>query len=486
MKNIYKYLILVVVFLLGMNANLMADSWVQKASFPAPVRDGGFGFSLVNKIYFGGGVQNVSPFTALYQDLWEYDPFINAWTQKANYPGSGSYPVTFTINGLAYVGMGGYPDFSEYNPNTNTWTVKANYPGFGQFSLFGFSIGNKGYAGTGSDGVYQYNDFWEYNPSTDIWTQKGNYHDSTEEAVAFSIGNKGFVCGFGEWTLFWSYNPTSDIWTQLTNFPGTLRVNGLSFVLNSKVYCGTGGISSANNSDIWEYDTLTNAWTQKTNFPYNIWYATGFTIGNRGYVYSADTITNGFYEYIPDSSTSCNATFTITPDTIAHHYTIVNSSTGTSPIHYYWTWGDGSHDSVPYPSHTYADTGYYTICLTIFDTTSCNSSFCDSNYNVMRTANAMAYVNVVAPSHVGIPINTSKPFAIKVYPNPATNTLTINLSSFIKNETIEITDVLGKQIYKQSLSGINTIIDISKWSEGVYFYHVKGDNGTERGKFLKE
>lgn len=56
----------------------------------------------------------------------------------------------------------------------DTWTQKANLGGGDtRVDGVGFSIGDKGYAGTGIDFVSQpTQDFWEYNPATNIWTQK--------------------------------------------------------------------------------------------------------------------------------------------------------------------------------------------------------------------------------------------------------------------------------------------------------------------------
>jgi hypothetical protein len=63
------------------------------------------------------------------------------------------------------------------NPTANTWQQKADMA-FTQpngpkprYSAVSFSIGSKGYIGTGYDGAYK-NDFWEYDPATNVWTQK--------------------------------------------------------------------------------------------------------------------------------------------------------------------------------------------------------------------------------------------------------------------------------------------------------------------------
>ena len=40
-------------------------------------------------------------------------------------------------------------DFWEYDPVGNTWTQKADFGGTARYAAVGFSIGNKGYIGTG-------------------------------------------------------------------------------------------------------------------------------------------------------------------------------------------------------------------------------------------------------------------------------------------------------------------------------------------------
>jgi len=38
------------------------------------------------------------------------------------------------------------------------------------------------------------NDFWEYDPATNVWVQKVNFGgDAREQAIGFSIGNKGYI-----------------------------------------------------------------------------------------------------------------------------------------------------------------------------------------------------------------------------------------------------------------------------------------------------
>jgi len=73
------------------------------------------------------------------------------------------------------------------------WTQKANFGGTARNFATGFTIGNKGYIGTGDAGGDS-NDFWEYDPNTDIWTQKANLVElHAMLQLVFSIGSKGYI-----------------------------------------------------------------------------------------------------------------------------------------------------------------------------------------------------------------------------------------------------------------------------------------------------
>ncbi|MEI7662632.1 MAG: T9SS type A sorting domain-containing protein [Bacteroidota bacterium] len=95
----------------------------------------------------------------------------------------------------------------------NTWTQKANVGGAGRQNAVGFSIGSKGYLGTGNTDPTLVNDFWEYDPATNTWTQKAGFVGGPwDGAVGFSIGTKGYLGSgvsiiSGTTNGFWEYNP---------------------------------------------------------------------------------------------------------------------------------------------------------------------------------------------------------------------------------------------------------------------------------------
>jgi hypothetical protein len=241
-------------------------------------------------------------------------PGTNEWTQKANFGGTARWvAVGFSIGSKGYIGTGtsgtlNYNDFWEYDPSANVWTQKANFGGSARREAIGFSIGSKGYIGSGYSGIIYYNDFWEYDPSANVWTQKANFGGTVREsAVGFSIGTKGYI-GTGEYGSnyyndFWEYDPSANVWTQKANFGGTVRAGAVGFSINSKGYIGTGHISGSTSfNDFWEYDPSADVWIQKANFGGGARrYAVEFSIGNKGYIGTGidGSYKNDFWEYDP-------------------------------------------------------------------------------------------------------------------------------------------------------------------------------------------
>jgi type IX secretion system substrate protein len=79
---------------------------------------------------------------------------------------------------------------------------------------------------------------------------------------------------------------------------------------------------------------------------------------------------------------------------------------------------------------------------------------------------------------------------VRVYPNPVSETLTIrDYELGIRNGEIEITDVMGGEVYHSQFSTVNSqlfTIDVSDFSNGMYFYRITSDKETMQGKFIKQ
>jgi len=241
--------------------------WTQKANFGGTGRYYATGFSIGNKGYIGTGSSN-----DLKRDFWEYDPVTNMWTQKKDFGGEARYAaVGFSMGGKGYIGTGVghglYKDFWEYDPAANEWTPKKDFGGGARYDAAGFSIGGKGYIGTGGNNGDQrgnnsdQKDFWEYDPAANEWTPKKDFGGAARQgAVSFSIGTKGYIgTGYsrnsnGLYKDFWEYDPATSEWTPKKDFGGGARYAAVGFSIGSKGYIGTGNSYDQYTNDFWEYD----------------------------------------------------------------------------------------------------------------------------------------------------------------------------------------------------------------------------------------
>jgi Secretion system C-terminal sorting domain/Galactose oxidase, central domain/NHL repeat len=306
-----KKLLLFFAIISTMAGGLIAqDSWMQKANFGGGNRYGTIHFSLGDKAYAGTGADDVT----YKSDFWEFDPVTNVWTQKADFGGGiRAYATSFTIGNKGYAGTGAAgsyvwrKDMWEYSPDGNSWRRVADFdiglpdvPGNGfRYGAVGFSIGNKGYMGTGNyrispayDAIYL-NDFWEFDPSTGdsgTWTRKADVPEQGRcAAVGLSIGSKGYVgTGFYYYDTrkkdWWEYDPAADAWTRKADCSGTERYAAAAFTIGNKAYLGTGWNRGGLN-DLWEFNPATNEWVQKASLPGEVRHVgTSFSLNNKGYI----------------------------------------------------------------------------------------------------------------------------------------------------------------------------------------------------------
>ena len=76
---------------------------------------------------------------------------------------------------------------------------------------------------------------------------------------------------------------------------------------------------------------------------------------------------------------------------------------------------------------------------------------------------------------------------VKVYPNPASDYLTIDLNALGNNQlsTVEIVDVAGKKIESRSINTAYTRVPVADYRAGIYFISIKNMNTIINTKFIK-
>jgi N-acetylneuraminic acid mutarotase len=378
------------------------------------------------------------------------------WTQKADFGGPGRYFASgFSVGNKGYIGLGtdselnDKKDFWEYNPESDTWTQKADFPAPFTERSVGFAIANKGYIATDQSG-----NFWEYNSWTNTWTQKADYPGAIVGATSFSIGNKGYIVT-GEYShLLWEWDGdtasvTYNTWTQKALFPPTAgRYGATGFSIGTKGYIGTGTDGSAYKQDLWEWDGDTasetyNAWTQKASLPgVARIYAVSFSVGSCGYIgtgldFNKDGNLIDFWKW--DQATDI---WTQMPDfTGPARQAAVAFNIGD--LGYIGTGGG-------YPPDVNLK-DFWEFCDTCFEGT---------------------HENLATPN-------------ISIYPNPASEILYVR-NPELKNESLaEIYNICGSLIFDKTIIG-DTEMDISGMETGFYTLTIKNNNNFYSTKLIIE
>lgn len=140
----------------------------------------------------------------------------------------------------------------------------------------------------------------------------------------------------------------------------------------------------------------------------------------------------------------------------------VNTSTSDVAATYAWNFGDNATSTDANPTHTYTQTGTYSV--TMIATSACGSD------------TATADVSVVVS---GIALQANEKF-VRAYPNPNNGlfNLTLQLSS-TDNININVYNANGQIVHTQKLGYINNenvALDLSTLSPGIYNVNIQGQN----------
>jgi len=379
-----------------------------------------------------------------------------AWIQKAPYGGTAKHRCTaFAINNKGYIGLGHTnsvtftyaKDFWEYDPATNAWSQVADFGGGFRYHATAFTVGDYGYVGLGENENSEYkNDFWKYIPLINTWVQVSNFPGVARRgACSFVIDDLGYV-GTGQTetgysTDFYSYDPSLNSWTAIADFIGIARSSGVAFSNNGKGYVGTGHILGDDTKDFYEYDPSLNLWTQKTDVGITPRQdATAFVVNGEAFIGTGNDVEgnfsfNDFWRY--------------------------NFETDT------WTQAadfDGQGRQ-------------YLVSFVIN-----NVAYCGTGTNGTNFRDFWAFYSLLDETE-----NQIEKKEIKVYPNPASEKIRIELLS---NESdtkfmISIFDPSGKLILTEILNGNYIELTNDMIGNGCFYYILTDfENIHQQGKFI--
>lgn len=82
--------------------------------------------------------------------------------------------------------------------------------------------------------------------------------------------------------------------------------------------------------------------------------------------------------------------------------------------------------------------------------------------------------------------NELNPFHVKIYPNPASDKITIELESGQNIQSLNITNILGQNIMEIINSQASQVINIASLQQGIYFLNIQVEGQRKTYKIIKE
>ena len=346
---------------------------------------------------------------------------------------------SYTINGNTYTTAGTYTDvMPSVNGCDSTITTNLSI-------VSSFNVNNPQTICQGGS----------YSVGTSNYTTAGTYTNVLQSA----LGCDSTV------TTILTVNPNYTI-----NNPQTICQGG-SYVIGANTYTTAGTYTNVFQTvagcDSVIVTNLTVNPIYTINNPQSICQGDNYAIGTNTYT------TAGTYTDVFQSAAGCDSTIvtvlTIISTQLNLNVTIVDSTLTAVQTNASYQWIDCLNGNVAIAgatsrNYTASLGGSFAVIVTkcgISDTSDCK------------------YVS-------GLGVN-EKSFNLEVslYPNPATEVITISVNDAILEDLI-ITDLNGKQLFQQAAFGHTSEVQVESLSYGVYLMNIKTEKGTVVKRFIKE
>ena len=165
---------------------ISTDTWLQLNNFPT-ILSNGISMVINDTAYAGFGYDGVGV-----SGWYQYNAGTDTWVVKNSASNAGLLSGTFVLNGKGYaacgnrVASGDQNELWEYDPNIDTWTQKTSFPGAARNAAFADTVGGFAYVGLGEDINLSiaYADMYKYDPVLDVWTSIAPIPNSSTGVIA--------------------------------------------------------------------------------------------------------------------------------------------------------------------------------------------------------------------------------------------------------------------------------------------------------------
>lgn len=146
-----------------------------------------------------------------------------------------------------------------------------------------------------------------------------------------------------------------------------------------------------------------------------------------------------------------------------------NQSTGGNT--WQWNFGDGSFSTSKNAWHYFYNPGFYNISLITTSSVGCADTITKSNYIQVGSISGVSEYSLFKD--------------VKIYPNPFSDGIRINVPSSFKSVHVSIYDLTGKELGTYILTG-EQFLPLQNLNSGVYILKMATDDETLNIKIVKE
>lgn len=174
------------------------------------------------------------------------------------------------------------------------------------------------------------------------------------------------------------------------------------------------------------------------------------------------------------------------------------SSGGTGNYQFVWDFGDGTTSTDPFPTHTYANSGPYELCLTMTDAAGCTDTYCETievdedgflGFAGDGGARSTLTINVIQELPTGLQEQENLE-TTGLWPNPVENEINLTLnSSRSGNLNLSVVDMNGR-ILRTMNQGIQTgrnqmTLGLDGLDAGAYLLRIDNGHQAKVQRFVK-